>query len=172
MSVSGVLVVLRGNAGSGKSTVARLVQQRLPAGRCLVVSQDHLRRDMLREPDVLGANNAELLKTIAEWGLARGLLVVVEGILDVRRYQHTLERLRERSWASHFFAWDLSLEETIRRHGQRPKAAEFGEHKLRDWYHGWQPLAFAQEVRIDKSVSAEAAAALVLNRVNDSSGHG
>ncbi|MEU6585921.1 AAA family ATPase [Nocardia sp. NPDC046763] len=42
-----VLVVLRGNSGSGKTTIARAVQQRFDRAECLVVSQDMVRRIMI-----------------------------------------------------------------------------------------------------------------------------
>lgn len=43
-----MLVVLRGNSASGKTTVARLLQARL-AGPVAVLSQDHFRRDVYAE---------------------------------------------------------------------------------------------------------------------------
>lgn len=165
MDVPGALIVLRGNSGSGKSTVARLVQERLPEGRCLVVSQDHVRRDMLRESDLPGAGNIELLEVLAGWGLGRGLLVVVEGILNADRYQRALGRLQEASRTALFFAWDLPLEETVRRHGERAKAVEFSESEMRNWYHGWQPLDFVQEFRLDRHIGAESAATEILHRL-------
>ncbi|MEV0465758.1 zeta toxin family protein [Nocardia tengchongensis] len=54
------LVVIRGNSGSGKTTVANGVQQRFPRASCLVVPQDTVRRHMLRESDVPGAANIDL----------------------------------------------------------------------------------------------------------------
>jgi predicted kinase len=161
---SGVLVVLRGNSGSGKSTVAALIKDRVPKGSCLVVSQDAVRRDMLGEDDAAGAANIMLLEVIANWGLDRGLLVIVEGILNSGRYQRMLERLGTRSRAAHFFAWDLSFEETARRHDQRTKRGAFSVDEMRSWFHGWQPLDFTAEVRFDHAMSADSAAITVLER--------
>ncbi|GAA3118678.1 putative ATPase [Kribbella aluminosa] len=45
------LVVLRGNSGSGKTTTARTLRERLGRGTAWV-EQDHLRRILLREHDV------------------------------------------------------------------------------------------------------------------------
>ncbi len=42
------LIVLRGNSGSGKSTVARAVRERYGRG-CAPVEQDYLREIVLRE---------------------------------------------------------------------------------------------------------------------------
>ncbi|MHA7247960.1 AAA family ATPase [Arthrobacter tecti] len=157
----GTLVVLRGNSGSGKSTVARMLQRRFDRGACLVVAQDRVRRDMLRERDLAGAVNSELIEVIAAWGLDRGLAVVVEGILSAGRYQRMLERLSRRASNAHFFAWDLEFEETVRRHAERPERTEFSPDDMAEWYHGWQTLDFVDEIRLDASVTPDVAVELV-----------
>lgn len=121
---AGVLVVLRGNSGSGKTSVAREVQRRLPRGTCAVVSQDDVRRLVLREPDEEGRFNVELIGIMAAACLARDMSVLVEGILDSHRYQWMLEQLASQAAAARFFAWDLSFEETVRRHAMRPQREE------------------------------------------------
>ena len=68
MGSAGILVVLRGNSGSGKSTVARMLQQRFDRGTCLIVEQDRVRREMLRERDIAGALNIQLIEAIATFG--------------------------------------------------------------------------------------------------------
>ena len=157
MGDAGILVVLRGNSGSGKSTVARMVQQRFDRGTCLIVEQDRVRREMLRERDVAGALNIHLIEAIATWGLDRGLVVVVDGILNRSRYQRMLERLRDRSSSAHFFAWDLEFAETVRRHGQRPQRTVFTAEDMAPWYHGWNPLDFVEETKFDAKTTAAAA---------------
>jgi predicted kinase len=160
---AGVLVVLRGNSGSGKTSVAREVQRRLPRGTCAVVSQDVVRRLVLREPDTAGQFNVELIGTMAGACLARGLSVLVEGILSADRYQRMLEDLASQAAAARFFAWDLPFEETVRRHGTRPQREEFTADDMRRWFHGWQPLDFVEEVRFDAATGLEDAVAAVLD---------
>ncbi|MGW6421441.1 AAA family ATPase [Nocardia sp. NPDC055053] len=154
-AIASVLVVLRGNSGSGKSTVAHAVQLRFPRARCLVVSQDVVRRRMLRELDAPAAVNIDLIEHVATFGLARGLIVIVEGILDVGRYGKMLERLSVSAGSVLFYSFDLSFEETVRRHASRPQAQEFSPAQMTQWYHGWQPLPFVEEVRIDASWKLE-----------------
>lgn len=61
---STILLVLRGNSGSGKTTTAREV--RLRCGRRIaIVSQDAIRRDLLREKDILGGVYIGLIDAIA-----------------------------------------------------------------------------------------------------------
>ena len=112
---------------------------------------------MLRELDVAGGINVELIESIAMWGLRRGMVVVVEGIFNVRRYEAMLNRVASCAARSFFFAWDLEFDETARRHGKRPQHDAFTIEDMADWYHGWQPLSFVQETRFDASVSADEA---------------
>lgn len=170
MPATGTLVVLRGNSGSGKSTVARMLQQRFDRAKCLVVAQDRVRREMLREREVAGGLNVELIEAIATWGLDRGLIVVLEGILNTSRYQPMLERLRSRSRTAHFFAWDLDFEETVSRHGQRPQRMDFSSEDMAQWYHGWQPLDFVDETRFDAETTADHAVERIARAIAGSLG--
>lgn len=147
----GVLVVIRGNSASGKSTTATTIQHSMERSTCVVVPQDVVRRQMTWEPDEAGRINVELIEHIATFALAHGLVTIVEGILDTRRYGAMLERLAGRAPRSLFYAFDLTLEETLARHAGRPLAAEVEPDKLAEWYHGWQPLAFTTETRIDST---------------------
>ncbi|MGI2828254.1 AAA family ATPase, partial [Bacillus cytotoxicus] len=58
-----ILIIIRGNSGSGKSTVARQLQLLLE--NTLLVPQDVVRRDMLRVKDNVGNLSVELIKQIA-----------------------------------------------------------------------------------------------------------
>lgn len=156
------LIVLRGNSGSGKTTVARAVQSRFGYAQCAVVSQDRIRRELLREPDVAGGVNIELVESIASFCLARGLVTIVEGIFNAGRYGAMLERLAGAAPRSLFYAWDLSFDETVRRHDTRPQREDFTAEEMAEWYHGWQPLPFVEEVRFDASVLLDEAVARVL----------
>ncbi|MEV0359425.1 hypothetical protein AB0H71_25555 [Nocardia sp. NPDC050697] len=107
-----------------------------------MIAQDYLRRIVLREPDQPGAFNVTLIETVAGACLERGLVVIVEGILDARRYGAVLARLAGRVEHPLFYAWNLSFEETTRRHAMRSQSSEFTATQMSTWYHGWQPLDF------------------------------
>ena len=156
-SLRPVLVVLRGNSGSGKSTVAQCVQKRFAAGECALIEQDYFRRTVLREGDVAGALHIDLMEQAVSTCLKRGLVVIVEGILNATRYESMLKQLsRELTGTSLFYAYDLTLTETLSRHVTRAKSVSFGSAEMKDWYHGWQPLAFVSEARIDSSWAEKA----------------
>lgn len=106
---------------------------------------------MLWEPDSPGAVNIDLIEHIAAFGLARGLIVIVEGILGVDRYGGMLERLSSAAGQALHYGFDLTFEQTLVRHAGRPQAQQFPPELMAQWYHGWQPLPFVDEVRIDAS---------------------
>ncbi|WP_194838903.1 GNAT family N-acetyltransferase [Nocardia sp. XZ_19_369] len=152
---SGRLVVIRGGSGSGKTTVAREVQHRFDRAQCLVVPQDVVRRQFLRESEIPDGVNVDLIRDIATLGLARGLTVVVEGILTARRYGPMLQQLACHAERACFYAFDLTFEQSLQRHSRRAKAAEFGRDDMRHWYQGWDPLGFVDETRLDATSSLE-----------------
>ncbi len=128
------LIVVRGNSGSGKSSVATALREAYGRG-VAVVSQDNIRRVILRDRDRPGTPNIGLIGEVARYALEHRFHVVVEGILDAGRYGPMLAALREfHGGPSFFYYLDISLEETIRRHATRPQAAEFTPDDMRSWY--------------------------------------
>src|SRR5215469_14698554 len=87
------LIVVRGNSGAGKSSVAKALRDAYGRG-VAVVSQDNIRRTILRERDRPGTANIGLIDQITRYSLAHGFHVVVEGILDAGRYGKMLAGLR------------------------------------------------------------------------------
>jgi predicted kinase len=148
-----VLVVLRGNSGSGKSTVAALLQQRL-GWPTAVLQQDHFSRVVYEEPDQARMAHADLLELAAVQCLRWGQHVVLDGIFSAPRYAPMLQRVAQEADDARFFAFDLPFDETVRRHAMRPKSGDFDVEEMRTWYHGWQPLPFVQEHRIGPEESA------------------
>ncbi|MCO5999811.1 kinase [Actinoallomurus rhizosphaericola] len=127
------LIVLRGNSGAGKTSVAHAV--RAAYGRGLaIVSQDVIRRQILREHDVPGGVNIGLIDTITRHALGAGYHVILEGILAAERYGPMLQELRRDHPRSAWYYLDVSWPETLRRHAGRPQRADFGAEQMRDWY--------------------------------------
>ncbi|HDR7635580.1 TPA: kinase [Bacillus mycoides] len=139
------LIILRGNSASGKTTIAKEMQEHFGQGT-LLISQDVVRRDMLKVHDTIGNLSHDLLFEITKYGKGKCEFVILEGILSSRRYGDMLKEL------IHFFDentftyyFDLSLEETIRRHNTRGKRHEFGEDALRKWYNPHDTIEVARE---------------------------
>lgn len=141
------LIVVRGNSGSGKSTVARALQQELGA---VWIEQDYLRRTVLGERGNYSPLTVELIAQSAALALQHGRTVVMDGMFNARTYTGCLAALAAgHAGRSLFYAYDLTLDETLRRHGTRPhKQADFGEKEMRSWFHGWDPLDGIAEQRI------------------------
>lgn len=133
-SVDTRLIVLRGNSASGKSTTAQAIRDRYGYGLA-IVGQDNLRRIVLREPDHLGCVTIGLIDLTTRYALDHGYHVVLEGILRVDHYGEMLLRLKqEHRGTSRFYYFDISFEETLRRHTTKPQTAEYGETEMRTWY--------------------------------------
>ncbi|EUJ64450.1 hypothetical protein MCOL2_01997 [Listeria fleischmannii FSL S10-1203] len=110
----------------------------------LLISQDVVRREMLfvkDEPDNLAI---DLIYEMACYGKNRVDYVILEGILVNKIYAHMLKSLIQ------FFQgnvtvcyFDLTLEETMRRHKTKKTSLEFGEAELRRWFKkrgfSWNP---------------------------------
>jgi adenylylsulfate kinase-like enzyme len=134
LAQSPVLVVIRGNSATGKSSVA--AQLRARHGRGLaIVAQDNLRRVVLREHDRPGAANIGLIRLTARYAADHGFHVIVEGILDSDRYGGMLsELIAEHPGPAYAYYLDAPFAETLRRHATKPQAAEYGETEMRAWY--------------------------------------
>jgi energy-coupling factor transporter ATP-binding protein EcfA2 len=130
------LVVLRGNSGSGKTTVAEALRRARPEGEVAVLSQDVVRRAVLGVHDTPANPSIGLMDVMVRHLLDRGTSVVLEGILHAPTYGGLVLRLvADHAGTSRAYRWDLTFEETLRRHGTRPWV-DFGEPELRRW---WQP---------------------------------
>ncbi|WP_035866059.1 AAA family ATPase [Cryptosporangium arvum] len=159
-----VLVVLRGNSGSGKSTVARELRRRHGRG-CALVDQDYLRRTVLREHDVAGGLAPTLVAATARLALTHGYSVVLEGILTAERYREELVALAAgHSGRSTFFWFDVSLPETLRRHATRPLAATVGPDALTSWYLESDRLGAPDEHVIAEASTLDETVAFVAER--------
>ncbi|HDR7718428.1 kinase [Bacillus albus] len=139
------LIILIGNSASGKTTIAKQLQEHFGHGT-LLVSQDVVRRDMLRVHDTMGNLSHDLLFEITKYGKGKCEFVILEGILNSRRYGEMLKELIlffEGNAYTYYF--DLSLNETIRRHNTREKRHEFGEDSLQKWYNPHDTIKVARE---------------------------
>ncbi|UOY92298.1 kinase [Ectobacillus sp. JY-23] len=161
------LIIIRGNSGSGKTTVAKSLQNHLGHGT-LLVSQDTVRRDMLQVHDRDGNLSIDLIRQIAEYGKGKCEVVIVEGILSQARYGDMLRQLilffDQNAFVYYF---DLPFEETVSRHNTRSKAAEFGEDALRSWWKSDDYLGVAGEILLTKELSQSDVLDLILHQIKN-----
>lgn len=159
------LIIIRGNSGSGKTTIAKSLQNHFGHGT-LLVSQDTVRRDMLKVHDRDGNLAIDLIRQIAEYGKDKCKFVIVEGILNKKRYgdmlKHLIQFFNEKAYVYYF---DLSFEETVKRHNLRPKKMEFGEDSLRAWWNPNDYLGVDQEIKLTDEMSQDEVLQLILCQV-------
>ena len=67
MESSSKIIILRGNSGSGKTTVAKELQKKLGRGT-LLISQDVIRREMLWVKDGSDTKAVSLLIDLVKYG--------------------------------------------------------------------------------------------------------
>ena len=143
MPESPFLIVLRGNSGSGKSSVARALREQFGYGLAWV-EQDYLRRVLLREHDISDGKNIGLIELNTRYALEAGYVTVLEGILNAAHYGEMLSRLHA-EFGGHWYYFDLSFHETVKRHATRPQAQQFTPEQMRNWYQERDLLPFVQE---------------------------
>ena len=134
MTTSHPLIILRGNSGCGKTSTAYLLQRQLGYGTMLV-SQDVVRREMLRVKDSESNPAIQLMYDLCIYGNSVGYTVILEGILSNKKYGAMLHRLLDDFQGEKLiYYFDISFEETVRRHATKPNAHEFGESEMRQWW--------------------------------------
>ena len=159
------LIIIRGNSGSGKTTTAKSLQKHFGQGT-LLVSQDVVRRDMLKAPDREGNLSIDLMRQIAEYGKGKCELVIVEGILNKDRYGKMLKGLID--FFEHkalVYYFNLSFEETVNRHNTRDKRLAFGVDALRDWWNPNDVLGVEGEHLLTDNMSQQDALQLIVNHL-------
>ena len=131
----GKLVILRGNSGSGKTSAAKLLQKKF-GPNTMRISHDMIRMEILHTWSKEGIEKSEpLMIELLKYGRAHSEITVLEGILPAEPY-HWLFAAAKEEFGENIFAYyyDLSFEETLRRHSTKPNREDFGEEDMRRWW--------------------------------------
>jgi len=159
------LIIIRGNSGSGKTTTAKSLQNHLGSGT-LLVSQDNVRREMLKVQDRDGNLSIDLIRQIAEYGKDKCEFVILEGILNKHRYGEMLNNLIQFfNQKAYIYYFDLSFEETVIRHNFSSKKMEFGEDSLRAWWNPNDLLGVEGEMILTNDMSQNDVLKLILSKL-------
>ncbi|HEU5121961.1 MAG TPA: AAA family ATPase [Candidatus Saccharimonadales bacterium] len=160
------LIILRGNSGSGKSSVAHELRMRMGYGTA-VVEQDYIRRELLREQDKPGQPNIELIRLNAQFALGNKYDVIIEGILPEVNYGSMLRNLISvHEGDSYVYYFDIPFEETVRRHATRDKSKEFNEAFMRELYLPQDFLGTKNEQVIAEDSAFEATVERILRDIS------
>ena len=149
------LIVLRGNSGSGKTTTAKLLQEKL-GRKTMLLSKDTLRREVLRAKDHTNHPGGQLMQMMTRFGWEHGYdTVIVEGIWTEKKYGDELRQIISESDESYVYYFDLSFEETLRRHDTKQNKHEFGAEEMRQWWKEKDFLRVESEYAISEGMSQE-----------------
>ncbi|NYI68550.1 hypothetical protein BJY26_002856 [Spelaeicoccus albus] len=119
-----------------------------------IVGQDQLRRQILHVRDRPENLAVAYIGLSARYALNAGLHVVIEGILSEEIYGDMLRQLIEdHLGVTRCYRYEVSFDETLRRHATKPDADEFGETEMRQWWRDSDELTGADEALIPAEYS-------------------
>jgi len=157
------LIILRGNSGSGKTTIAKELQKRF--GRnTMLISQDMIRRDMLMVKDGENSLAVPLMKELLSYGNKYSAVVILEGIMYADWYK-SLFQLAVQLYDTRVYAYyfDLPFEETLKRHQTKPNRGDFGEEEMRRWWREKDFSNILNEISITSDKDKES----IVNEIYD-----
>ena len=160
------IIILRGNSGSGKSTIAKTLQRELGHGTFLI-PQDLVRREMIFVHDEPNNKSIDLLINLVNWGCSNCKIVILEGILRSKTYERLFNFISS-EFGNNILAYyfDLPFKETLRRHNTRDKSKEFGEDSLRKWWTEKDYLSNITEKKITQDLTIDEIVDLIKNDLN------
>lgn len=148
------LIIIRGNSGSGKSQLAHAIRSARPRG-VAIIGHDVLRREILHVRDHPGALSMPYIDLSARFALDNGLDVVIEGILHSESYGGMLTQLRnDHVGVTCCYYYELTLDETLRRHRTKALAAKVSESDVASWYRRDDRVVDLDESVFDVDISA------------------
>ena len=128
----------------------------------MLVPQDVVRREILHIPDGAGNDSIQLIYDMAMYGSNHGYDVIVEGIFRKRKYGEMLTNLINNFNGDAFiYYFDVSFDETLRRHALKPNHDEFGEAEMRAWWEDADYMNTPGEKLITDKESADEAVEMI-----------
>jgi predicted kinase len=154
------LIIIRGPSASGKSTLAKKLFS-TSKSNVVLIQQDYYRYIFNQANEGSKANSKSIHKMIEQnttIALQAGYDVILEGVLTNKSYQAILERLITlHTGESYLFYFDLSFEETLRRHLKKNDVLYYTENEMYVWYSFSQPLNHSREFVISEYLSEDLA---------------
>lgn len=155
------LIILRGNSGSGKTTVAKELQRKF-GYNTMLISQDEVRRTMLWVKDGIDTKALPLMVELLKYGNAHSDIAILEGIMYEEWYSPLFEVANE-LYGSNVYSYyfDIPFEETVRRHQTRSKSQEFGKEHMRKW---WREKDFSSVLK-EEIITSEMDADSIVEKI-------
>ncbi len=155
------LIVLRGPSGAGKSTVAKLLHERA-VNKTALVEQDYYRHSMFNNlhSDLEAPRHVMFAGVTA--ALDHGYDVILEGFMGMGKYgSYFDELLTHHPQNNFFFYFDVSFDETLRRHKTRQKSESLCASGMHELYLRSGPTQYPGETIIHEDITAEQACMMI-----------
>lgn len=156
------LVIIRGRPGAGKSTVARIIQDKLKPTRVAIFTPDYFYWQVCPGEDNKHLVNQVLNYAIQEY-LQAGYLVILEGILPANENGGLFEWLKKfcqkQDIKFNSFFLELPLEKAIERNQERGKGTEISDQEMETWHTNAQPNEIEGErvIKVDDKAARKVA---------------
>ncbi|MDD6011470.1 MAG: AAA family ATPase [Oscillospiraceae bacterium] len=160
------LIIIRGNSGSGKTTVAKKLQEEF-GSNTMLISSDMVRLEMLNVRGVQGAiQSKDLMIQLLRYGRRHSEITILEGILPTDDYRELFEAAVE-EYEENIFAYyyDIPFEETLLRHQTKPDHDRFGEIEMKRWWREKDYLDIISETKLNKEQSLKEVTELIYHNV-------
>jgi adenylate kinase family enzyme len=159
------IIILRGNSGSGKTTISKKLQKRLGHGT-LLIPQDVVRREMLYVKDGADTKAVDLLIQLIMYGKENCTYVILEGNLNSNWYQKLFETIKyEFNNEIYAYYFDIPFEETLLRHKTKSNSNEFGEIEMKRWWKEKDYINMISEQRISEDRKEDEIVDMILQQI-------
>lgn len=160
------LIILRGNSGSGKTTVAKALQEKF-GPNTMRISHDMIRMEILHTWGMEGIARSEpLMIQLLKYGRENSEVTIVEGILPAKEYCGLFETaVKEYGQDIFAYYYDLPFEETLYRHSTKPNRNDFGEADMRRWWKEKDFLPMIQEKILREDLNFQDAVEMIYCQV-------
>lgn len=162
------LIIIRGNSGSGKTTVAKILQEKFGTNT-MRLSHDMVRMEILNVKSTEGIIKSKpLMINLLKYGRQNSEITILEGILPSKDYQQLFEAAVEEFGHDIFaYYYDIPFEETLIRHSTKPNRNNFDETAMRRWWIEKDYLPMIPETILSKELSLEDVVELIYRDVKE-----
>jgi len=157
------IIIIRGNSGSGKSCVAKSIQEQIEP-HPMLIQHDVFRRDILKEREGQCNLNDKLILQAVKFGLKYKKNIIIEGIMRIELYKKLFDRIIAiHPDENYFFYLDIPFKETLRRHATK-KGVDFGEKEMKLWYKKDDLSGYPNETIIHSSSSQQSTVSKIIKQ--------
>lgn len=161
------LIILRGNSGSGKTTIAKTLRNNFPNGYIMTIGQDEIRREILNVKDTPDNLTVSVIKNLALFGREHYPVVIIEGILNRGIYGNMLEELALFFEQTDCYYFDLTFSDTVARHQTRKHLTTFTTCDMARWWLADDYLGFADETLFTAEMTKKTIVDMIMARLSE-----